>query len=107
MTGIGGCRSSGKLTADKQIITGTGKVISIHGICTGAVSAMIELYDVDSASDIAASNSVGALALKKSASGDFTFAEADMHGVIFKVGLYADVTYATGSSNAFFWVEYN
>ena len=107
MTGIGGCRSSGRLTADTQITTGAGKVISIHGICIGAVSAMIELYDVASSSDAAASNSLGFVGLEKSASGEARYAEADLHGVIFKVGLYADITYLTGSSGASFTVEFN
>tara|TARA_R100000234_G_C4867450_1_gene121840 strand:+ start:159 stop:482 length:324 start_codon:yes stop_codon:yes gene_type:complete len=107
MTGIGGCRGSGRLTADKQITTGAGKVISIHGIVVGAVSAMIELYDVASSSDAAASNSLGFLALEKGASGEARYAEADLHGVVFKVGLYADITYLTGSSNASFTVEFN
>jgi len=107
MTGIGGCRSSGRLTADTQITTGAGKVISIHGICVGAVSAMIELYDVASSSDAAASNCIGILAVAKGASGDYRFAESDLHGVIFKVGLYADITYLTGSSGASFTVEFN
>tara|TARA_R100000149_G_C5759404_1_gene65012 strand:+ start:123 stop:446 length:324 start_codon:yes stop_codon:yes gene_type:complete len=107
MTGIGGCRSSGRLTADTQIIKGQGKVISIHGLVIGAVSAMIELYDVDDAGDIAASNLVGVLALEKAASGEARYAEADLHGVLFKVGLYADISYLTGSSGAGFTVEFN
>ena len=106
MTGIGGCRSSGRLTADTQITTGAGKVISIHGICVGAVSAMIELYDVASSSDAAASNCIGILAVAKGASGDYRFAESDLHGVIFKVGLYADVTHGTGTTTQF-TVEFN
>ena len=107
MTGIGGCRNSGRLTADTQIVTGQGKLISIHGMVVGAVSAMIELFDVASSSDAAAGNSLGFVALEKGASGEYRYAEADLHGVIFKVGLYADITYATGSSNAAFTVEFN
>tara|TARA_Y100001951_G_C11215755_1_gene225690 strand:- start:159 stop:482 length:324 start_codon:yes stop_codon:yes gene_type:complete len=107
MTGIGGCRSSGRLQNDKQIIKGQGKVISIHGIVIGAASAMIELYDVDDAGDIAADNLVGVLGLEKSASGEARYAESDLHGVLFKIGLYADITYLTGSSGAAFTVEFN
>ena len=107
MTGIGGCRSSGRLTADTQIIKGQGKVISIHGVIAGAASATIELYDVDDSGDIAAENLVGVLALEKAASGDARYAESDLHGVLFKVGLYADITYLSGSSGAAFTVEFN
>jgi len=106
MTGIGGCRSSGAFTADTQIVKGQGKVISIHGMALGAVSAAVHLYDVDSASDAAASNCIGILAIEKGASGDYRYAEADLHGVLFKVGLYADVTHGTGTSTQF-TVEYN
>ena len=106
MTGIGGCRTSGAFTADKQITTGAGKVISIHGVISGAACATIELYDVASSSDAAAGNLVGVLALEKAASGDARYAEADLHGVIFKVGLYADVTHGTGTTTQF-TVEYN
>ena len=106
MTGIGGCRTSGAFTADKQITTGAGKVISIHGVALGAVSAVVHLYDVASSSDAAASNCIGILAVAKGASGDYRFAESDLHGVIFKVGLYADVTHGTGTTTQF-TVEFN
>ena len=106
MTGIGGCRSSGAFTADTQIVKGQGKVISIHGMALGAVSAAVHLYDVASSSDAAASNCIGILAIEKGASGDYRYAEADLHGVLFKVGLYADVTHGTGTTTQF-TVEYN
>ena len=106
MTGIGGCRSSGAFAADTQIVKGQGKVISIHGMALGAVSAAVHLYDVASSSDAAASNCIGILAIEKGASGDYRYAEADLHGVLFKVGLYADVTHGTGTTTQF-TVEYN
>ena len=43
MSGIGGCRSSGAITADKLVFTGRGKLISIYadvthlGGTTGAI----------------------------------------------------------------------
>ena len=106
MTGIGGCRSSGAFAADTQKVKGQGKVISIHGMALGAVSAAVHLYDVASSSDAAASNCIGILAIEKGASGDYRYAEADLHGVLFKVGLYADVTHGTGTTTQF-TVEYN
>ena len=100
MAGIGGCRSSGAITADTQILKGQGKLISIHGMATGTDTALIHLYDVASSGDAAAANMVGMLYVNTVARGT-SYAEAHMHGVIFKLGLYADVTHVSGTGTTF------
>ena len=108
MTGIGGCRSSNAITADTQIMIGQGKLVSIHGMVTGANDiAHIKLYDVASSAAKANSNLIGQLFVGL----DPTFlingmAESDMHGVVFRSGLYADVTAVSGTSQVF-TVEFN
>ena len=105
MAGIGGCRSSGAITADTQILVGQGKVMSIHGMATGTDTALIHLYDVASSGDASASNMIGMLYVNTVARGT-SYAEADLHGVLFKLGLYADVTDVSGTGTIF-TIEFN
>ena len=102
MTGIGGCRSSGGITADTQIVTGQGKLTSIHGMATVAGTTHIKVYDATSSAGASNETLIGQLHI---AHGLVSYAEADMHGVLFKNGLYADVTVETGSA-ATFTVEF-
>jgi hypothetical protein len=108
MTGIGGCRSSNSITADTQITIGQGKLVSIHGMVTGGGDvAIIKVYDVASSSDAAASNLIGQLIVGMDPNSLINgSSEADMHGVIFREGLWADVTAASGTSQVF-TVEFN
>tara|TARA_R100000329_G_scaffold151085_2_gene145834 strand:+ start:436 stop:762 length:327 start_codon:yes stop_codon:yes gene_type:complete len=108
MTGIGGCRSSNAITADTQITIGQGKLISVHGMVTGAGDvAYIKLYDVASSGAKANSNLIGQLIVGMDPNSLINgSAEADMHGVVFRNGLYADVTVAAGTSQVF-TVEFN
>jgi hypothetical protein len=100
MAGIGGCRSSGAITADKIVFTGRGKLISIHGLATGTDEAHIKLYDNTAASGTL----IGVLYIGGSKA--TLSAESDCHGVIFSTGLYADVTHVSGTG-ATFIVEFN
>lgn len=108
MTGIGGCRSSNSVTADKQLTIGQGKLISIHGMVTGVNDvAHIKLYDVASSADVDPTNLIGQLIVGMDPNSLINgSAEADMHGVVFRNGLYADVTVAAGTSQVF-TVEFN
>jgi len=99
MSGIGGCRSSGAITADKLIYTGRGKLISIHALGFAPNTAYVKIYDNTSASG----EVIGILAV----GGTSESTEADMHGVIFKNGLYADVTHVGGTTGSIFTVEFN
>ena len=105
MSGIGGCRGSGGIVADTQIVVGSGKLISIHGLSTGTATGHVYIYDVASSGDIAAGNLIGFLYVGLVSTGS-NYQEADMHGVYFRHGLYADVTHVSGTSTAF-TVEYN
>jgi hypothetical protein len=99
MAGIGGCRSSGTFTADKIIFKGRGKLISIHGMAVGTSEAYVEIYDNTSASGtVIGTLYVGGTAPTTNAPAS---AEADMHGVIFQTGLYADVTHVTNTDTMF------
>ena len=100
MTGIGGCRSSGSITADTLIVSGKGKLISIHGFSTGTDTAYVTLHDCLTQGACADGNMVGLLYVGLASVGA-AFAEADMHGVIFKTGLYADVTHVSGTGTKF------
>jgi len=104
MAGIGGCRSSGTFIIDTLIFTGRGKLVSIHGMAIADSEAYVKIYDGTSASGtIIGTLYVGGTAPTNNAP---AFAEADMHGVIFKNGLYADITHVT-NTDAMFTVEFN
>jgi hypothetical protein len=105
MAGIGGCRSSWAMIVDTQILKGQGKVMSIHGMATGTDTALIHLYDVAASGDADASNMIGMLYVNTVARGT-SYAEADLHGVLFKLGLFADITHVSGTATAF-TVEFN
>ena len=107
MAGIGGCRSSFGFTADATIYSGEGKLISIHGLATGTDEAYVRVYDNNSSSSNNNANLIGILYVGGVVGGEGEatagnhFAEADMHGVLFKAGLYADVTHVRGSGSLF------
>ena len=104
MTGIGGCRSSGTFTADTLIVSGKGKLISIHAMALADSEAYVQVYDGTSASGtIIGILYVGGTAPTTNAPAS---SEADMHGVYFTTGLYADVTHVT-NTNSMFTIEYN
>ena len=104
MAGIGGCRSSGGIIADTQILKGSGKLVSIHGISLGTATGHVYIYDVAASGDTDISNLIGVLYVGLVSTGS-NYQEADMHGVMFRAGLYADVTQVSGT--AVFTVEYN
>ena len=104
MAGIGGCRSSGGIVADTQILKGSGKLVSIHGISLGTATGHVYIYDVAASGDAAVGNLIGILYVGLVATGS-NYQEADMHGVYFRAGLYADVTQVSGTT--VFTVEYN
>ena len=105
MTGIGGCRGSGAISADTLIYTGSGKLISIHGYATGTDTGYVTLHDCLTQGACDAANTIGLLYVGLASTGA-AFAEADMHGVIFKTGLFADVTDVSGTGTTF-TVEFN
>ena len=106
MTGIGGCRSSGAFTADAVLFTGAGKLISITGmsfVTTGPTvdnTAFMVLHDCLTAGAASAANTIGVLYVGTTAKGS-NFVEADMHGVKFKNGIFAEVTHVAGTSTKF------
>ena len=105
MTGIGGCRSSGAFTADTLLFTGSGKLISITGmsfVTSGPVdnSGYVVLHDCLTSGAANAANTIGVLYVGTTATGS-NFAEADMHGIKFKNGIFADVTHVAGTATKF------
>jgi len=104
MAGIGGCRSSGAISADTLIFTGQGKLVSIHGFATGTDTGYVTLHDCLTQGACDDANMVGLLYVGTVATGS-QYAEADMHGVLFKTGLFADVTDVSGTGTKF-TVEY-
>tara|TARA_R110002020_G_scaffold2706_4_gene12740 strand:+ start:165 stop:467 length:303 start_codon:yes stop_codon:yes gene_type:complete len=100
MAGIGGCRSSGAITGDKLVFTGRGKLISIHALGFAPNNAYCKVYDNTSASGTV----IGVLAVGPPGPESN---EVDMHGVIFKTGIYVDVTHLGGTTGSIFTVEWN
>ena len=106
MTGIGGCRSSGAFTADPLLFTGSGKLISVTGmsfVTTGPPvdnTADVLLHDCLTAGAANAANTIAVLYVGTTATAG-NFVEADMHGVTFKNGIFAEVTHVAGNSTKF------
>tara|TARA_R100001015_G_C4634238_1_gene200392 strand:- start:5388 stop:5720 length:333 start_codon:yes stop_codon:yes gene_type:complete len=105
MSSIGGCRSSGAFSADKLLFTGSGKLISITGmsfVTTGPVdnSAYVVLHDCLIAGDASAANTIGVLYVGTTGTAG-NFVEADMHGVTFKNGIFAEITHVAGTATKF------
>ena len=105
MTGIGGCRSTGAFTADSLLFTGSGKLISVTGmsfVTGGPVdnSAYVVLHDCLNAGAANAANTIGVLYVGTTATAG-NFVEADMHGVTFKNGIFAEVTHVAGTATKF------
>ena len=105
MTGIGGCRGSGAISADTLIFTGSGKLVSIHGFSTGTDTGYVTIHDCLSQGACTAANQIGSLYVGLASPGSAN-GEADMHGVTFKLGLYADVTDVAGTGTSF-TIEFN
>ena len=105
MTGIGGCRSSGGISADKLITTGKGKLISIHGMATGSDTGYIKVHDCLTQGACTDANLLGMIYVNTTARGS-SYVEADMHGVLFHTGLFADITDVSGTGTLF-TVEFN
>ena len=105
MTGIGGCRSSGAISADTLIYTGVGKLISIHGFATGTDTGYVTIHDCLSQGACNDANMLGMLYVGLASEGA-SYNEADMHGVRFTTGLFADVTDVSGTGTTF-TVEFN
>jgi hypothetical protein len=78
---VAGCRSSGVLTADKLVVTGQAKLISIHAAEVGGAGApaLIKVYDSTSAS--------GKEIARMAIGGEQTL-EFDMHGVLCTNGIF-------------------
>ena len=105
MTGIGGCRSTGGFTADSLVFTGSGKLISVTGLsfvtsCPVDNSAYVVLHDCLTAGAANAANTIGVLYVGTTETAG-NFVEADMHGVTFKNGIFAEVTHVAGNSTKF------
>ncbi|QDP53617.1 MAG: hypothetical protein GOVbin556_81 [Prokaryotic dsDNA virus sp.] len=105
MTGIGGCRSTGAFSGDSLLFTGSGKLISITGmsfVTGGPVdnSAYVVLHDCLTAGAANAANTIGVLYVGTTATAG-NFVEADMHGVTFKNGIFAEVTHVAGTATKF------
>ena len=105
MAGIGGCRSSGAISADTLIFTGAGKLISVHGYSTGTDTGYVTLHDCLSQGACNDANMIGLLYVGLASKGA-AYAESYMHGVIFRTGLFADITDVAGTGTAF-TVEFN
>ena len=105
MTGIGGGRRTGAFTADSLRFTGSGKLISVTGmsfVTSGPVdnSAYVVLHDCLTAGAANAANTIGVLYVGTTATAG-NFVEADMHGVTFKNGIFAEVTHVAGTATKF------
>ena len=105
MTGIGGCRSRGAISADTLIFTGSGKLVSVHGYAVGTDTGFVTLHDCLTQGACNAGNTIGMLYVGLVSAGN-SYNEADMHGVMFKTGLFADVTDVSGTGTTF-TVEFN
>ena len=95
-----GCRSSGVLGADKLIVTGKTKLVSIHAaiFVTGGTAATVNVYDgVD--------NSGTKIAMIKNSTNGYYNLEYDMHGVLCSTGLFLEVIEA-GSSTVDVSIEF-
>ena len=95
-----GCRSSGVLGADKLIVTGKTKLVSIHAaiFITGGTAATINVYD-------GTDNSGTKIAMIKHSTNGYYNYEYDMHGVLCNTGLFLEVIEA-GSSTVDVSVEF-
>ena len=76
---VAGCRSSGVLTADKLIVTGQVKLISIHATEVGGAAAVFKIFDNTAASG----KEVARITLAANQTIEF-----DMHGVLCMTGIY-------------------
>jgi|5_EtaG_2_1085323.scaffolds.fasta_scaffold39817_1 hypothetical protein len=78
---VAGCRSSGVLTADKLVVSGQAKLISIHAAEVGGAGApaVIKVYDSTSASG----KEIARMLLVADTSQEF-----DMHGVLCTNGIF-------------------
>ena len=102
MTGIGGCRSSNSIAADTLITEGQGKVISIHALATtNGDAAILKLHDCLTQGTCSDANLIAMIAIKGTTQSIPVSSEQDIHGVIFRTGLYADVTVVNGSTSTF------
>ena len=102
-----GCRSSGFLTADTAVHVGQCKLVSIHAVNIGSAVGgtpafspiTLNLYDNASAASgkIVAKVQLTPMVID-AAGGQFggQSVEFDMHGVICRNGLYADITIPAG-----------
>jgi len=86
------CRSSGLLTANKQVFTGKCKLISIHVNNDSGAPCQIKIFDGtdNTGKELARLNLDGAA---------ITQVEYDMHGVICSSGLFYEET--SGNANTF------
>ena len=95
-----GCRSSGVLGADKLIVTGNTKLVSLHAalFITGGTAATINVYD-------GLDNSGTKIAMIKHSTNGYYNYEYDMHGVLCSTGLFLEVIEA-GSSTVDVSIEF-
>jgi hypothetical protein len=110
--GLGGCRSSGDLTASALVFTGRCKLVSIHGTNLHATdTSTIIIYDNTAASGKIVGYFVlpGLRGAGIDGSGNPTFSatahsmEFDMHGVICTNGLY----YTSSAGTPHVTIEYS
>ena len=106
MSSIGGCRSSGAFSADSLLFTGSGKLISITGmsfVTTGPTvdnTTYVVLHDCLTAGAATAANTIGVLYVGTTGTAG-NFVQADMHGVTFKNGIFAEITHLAGTATKF------
>ena len=82
------CRSSGALTADKQVFTGKCKLISIHVCADGGAPFTCKVFD--------ATDNTGKEVARFVVAPDSTM-EFDMHGVLMSDGIFYEETTNNGT----------
>ena len=82
------CRSSGALTADKQVFTGKSKLISIHVCADGGAPFTCKVFD--------GTDNTGKEVARFVVAPDSTM-EFDMHGVLMSEGIFYEETTNNGT----------
>ncbi len=95
------CRSSGVLGANKLIVTGRTKLVSVHAalFVTGGDAVTVNVYD-------GLDNTGTKIAMIKQSTNGYYNLEYDMHGVLCNTGLFLEVI-EVGSSTVDVSIEFN
>jgi hypothetical protein len=93
---VGGCRSSGLLTADGLVYSGKCKLVSIHATnLHGTDASIVIIYDNTAASGKVVAKFVIPGISDAGGNGLSPTLEFDMHSVLCENGLFVDVTNGT------------